>query len=317
MRKLLLALAATTALAMPAAAADITVAVTAIVEHPALDAARDGIKEELANEGFKDGDNIKFVYESAQGKPEIAAQIAKKFVGDGATVIVPISTPSAQAVVAATSDIPVVFTAVTDPVAAKLVANRDHPGANVTGISDMSPLADQLKLFLEIQPGIKKLGFIYNPGETNSVVLLDALKAIAGPAGVEIVESAANKSGDVQQAAAALVGKVDAIYIPTDNTVVSALPAALQVAADNKLPLYAGDTDSVVAGAIASIAFDYHDVGIATGKIVARVLKGEKPGDIAVSFVPGTSLFVNKGAATKMGVTVPDAVLGRAAKVIE
>jgi putative ABC transport system substrate-binding protein len=317
MRKLLLALAATTALAMPAAAADITVAVTAIVEHPALDAARDGIKDELANEGFKDGDNIKFIYESAQGKPEIAAQIAKKFVGDGATVIVPISTPSAQAVVAATSDIPVVFTAVTDPVAAKLVTDRDHPGGNVTGISDMSPLEDQLKLFQEIQPGIKKLGVVYNPGETNSVVLVTRLKEIAGPAGVEIVESAANKSSDVQQATAALVGKVDAVYIPTDNTVVSALPAAIQVATDNKLPLYAGDTDSVAGGAIASIAFDYHDVGIATGKIVARVLKGEKPGDIAVSFVPGTSLFVNKGAAAKMGVTVPDAVLSRAAKVIE
>lgn len=316
MRKLLLALAATT-IAVPAYAADITVAVTAIVQHPALDAARDGIKDELAAEGYKDGDNINFVYESAQGKPEIAAQIAKKFVGDGATVIVPISTPSAQAVVAATSDIPVVFTAVTDPVAAKLVSDRDHPGGNVTGISDMSPLEDQLKLFQEIQPGIKKLGVIYNPGETNSVVLVSRLKELVGPAGIELVESPANKSADVQQAAAALVGKVDAIYIPTDNTVVSALPAAISVADDNKLPLYAGDTDSVVGGAIASIAFDYHDVGVATGKIVARVLKGEKPGDIPVSFVPGTNLFVNKGAAAKMGVTIPDAVLSRAAKVIE
>jgi putative ABC transport system substrate-binding protein len=316
MRKLLLALAATT-IAVPAYAADITVAVTAIVEHPALDAARDGVKDELAAEGFKDGDNINFIYESAQGKPEIAAQIAKKFVGDGATVIVPISTPSAQAAAAATSDIPIVFTAVTDPVAAKLVSNREHPGGNVTGISDMSPLADQLALFKEITPNMKKLGVIYNPGETNSVVLVSALKELVGPAGIELVESPANKSGDVQQAAAALVGKVDAIYIPTDNTVVSALPAAIAVAQENKVPLYAGDTDSVVAGAIASIAFDYHDVGVATGKIVARVLNGEKPGDIPVSFVPGTSLFVNKTAAAAMGVTIPDAVMQRAAKVIE
>ncbi len=316
MRKLILA-AAAVALATPAFAADITVAVTAIVEHPALDAARDGIKEELAKEGYKDGENIKFIYESAQGKPDIAAQIAKKFVGDGVTIIVPISTPSAQGAVAATKDIPIVFTAVTDPVAAQLVSNREHPGGNVTGISDMSPLADQLALFKSITPNIKKLGVVYNPGETNSVVLVAALKELAGPAGLEIVESPVTKSADVQQSTTALVGKVDAIYIPTDNTVVSALPAAISVAIDNKIPIYAGDTDSVVGGAIASVAFDYHDVGIETGKIVVRVLKGEKPGDIPVSFVPGTSVFVNKATAAKIGVTIPADVLSKAKKVIE
>ena len=316
MRKFLPALAVAL-LVTPAFAADITVAVTAIVQHPALDAARDGIKEELAAEGFKDGENIKFVYQSAQGQPAIAAQIARQFVGDGATVIVPISTPSAQAAVAATKDIPIVFTAVTDPVAAQIVANRDHPGANVTGLSDMSPLADHVALIKEILPNVKKLGFIYNPGEANSVSLLTRMKEVVGPAGIELVESPATKSSEVQQAALALVGKVDAIYIPTDNTVVSAFEAALGVATENKIPLFAGDTDTVKRGAIATIGFNYHDIGIATGKIVARVLKGEKPGDIAVSFASGTDLVVNKGAAAKLGVTVPDAVLKRAGTVIE
>jgi putative ABC transport system substrate-binding protein len=316
MRRLVLALAAMAA-AAPAFAAGITVAVTAIVEHPALDAAREGIKEELAAEGFKDGDNIKFVFQNAQGNPATAAQIARQFVGDNPTVIVPISTPSAQAVVAATKDIPIVFTAVTDPVGAQLVASLDKPGANVTGLSDMSPLSDHLALIKEITPNVKKLGVVYNPGEANSVTLVTRLKELAGGAGLTIVESPATKSADVQAATRALVGRVDAIYIPTDNTVVSALEGAISVAEENKIPLYAGDTDSVKRGAIATIGFNYHDIGIQTGKIVARILKGEKPGDIAVTVATGTDLFVNPGTAAKMGVTIPDAVLKRASTVVQ
>ena len=316
MRKLMLALAMGVC-ASPAFAADITVAVTAIVEHPALDAARDGIKEALAAEGFVDGEQIEFVYESAQGKPEIAAQIAKKFVGDGVTIIVPISTPSAQGAVAATKDIPIVFTAVTDPVAAQLVTSLAKPGGNVTGISDMSPLPEHIALMQEITPNAKRIGVVYNPGETNSVVIVERLKELAGPAGIEIVEAAATKSGDVQQATLALVGKVDAIYIPTDNTVVSALEAAVSVAMENQIPLYAGDTDSVPRGAIATVGFNYHNVGIETGKLVARILKGEKPGDIDVGFATGTDLVVNPGAAAKYGVTIPQAVIDRATQVIE
>jgi putative ABC transport system substrate-binding protein len=140
---------------------------------------------------------------------------------------------------------------------------------------------------------------------------------VAPDAGIEIVESAATKSGEVQQATLALVGKVDAIYIPTDNTVVSAFEAVVSVAAENKIPLYAGDTDSVTRGAIATVGFNYHDIGIQTGKMIVRVLKGEKPGDIDVEYATGTDLVVNKGAAAKYGVTIPDAVLKRAGKVID
>ncbi len=317
MRKLLIAAAVAGFAATPAFAADIKVGVTAIVEHPALDAARDGIKEALAAAGYTDGDKIDFIYESAQGKPEIAAQIAKKFVGDGVTVIVPISTPSAQGAVAATKDIPIVFTAVTDPVAAQLVTNLDKPGGNVTGLSDMSPLAEHVALIQEITPNAKRIGVIGNPGEANSVVLVERLKEVAGAAGLEVVEAAATKSADVQQAALSLVGKVDVIYIPTDNTVVSALEAAVAVAEENKIPLYAGDTDSIPRGALATVGFNYHDIGVETGKVVVRVLNGENPGDIAVGYATGTDLVVNKAAAAKYGVTIPDAVLSRATKVIE
>ena len=302
---------------MPAKAEDVTVAVTAIVEHPALDAVRDGVKEALSQAGYKEGENLTFLYESAQGNPGTAAQIARQFVGEEPTVIVPISTPSAQAVISSTRDIPVVFTAVSDPVGAQLVKDMDKPGGNVTGISDMSPVADHVALIKEITPDAKSIGFIYNTAEANSVSTLAALKEEAAKAGLEVIESVATKSAEVQGAARALVGRADVIYIPTDNTIVSAFEAAVGVAEEAKLPLYAGDTDSVARGALAALGFNYFDVGRQTGDVVVRVLKGEAPGEIPVKVAAGTDLVINKSAAGKMGVTFSDAVLTRANKVIE
>ncbi len=317
MRATLLALFAATALILPAKAEEVTVAVTAIVEHPALDAARDGVKEALAEAGYKEGENLKFVYESAQGNPGTAAQIARQFVGDAPTVIVPISTPSAQAVVSSTRDIPVVFTAVSDPLGAELIKDMEKPGGNVTGLSDMSPVADHVALIKEITPNAKSIGFIYNTAEANSVSTLAALKAEAEKAGLTIVESVATKSAEVQGAARALVGRADVIYVPTDNTIVSAFEAAVGVAEEAKIPLYAGDTDSVNRGALAALGFNYFDVGKQTGEIVVRVLKGEKPGDIPVRVAAGTDLVINKKAAVKMGVTFPESITSRATKTIE
>jgi putative ABC transport system substrate-binding protein len=319
MKKLLFVVAtaalATTAFSTAATAQTPIVAVTAIVEHPALDAARDGVRDGLAEAGFG-AQQINFVYESAQGNPATAAQIARQFVGDGAAVIVPISTPSAQAAVAATTDIPIVFTAVTDPLAAQLVANLEAPGGNVTGLSDMSPMADHLALMKEIVPDVDTIGVLYNPGEVNSVSLVTRLKELAEAGGLTIVESTANTSSAVQGAARALVGNVDAIYVPTDSTVVSALETVIAVAEENDIPLFSGDTDSVNRGTLASIGFDYYDVGLQTGRVVARILNGEAPGAIPVSFATGSDLFVNTGAAERMGVTIPPAVLERADTVV-
>lgn len=317
MRAFILALAAATALAMPAKAADVTVAVTAIVEHPALDAVRDGVKEALVEAGYKDGENLKFMYESAQGNPGTAAQIARQFVGEEPSVIVPISTPSAQAVVSATRDIPVVFTAVSDPVGAQLVKDMAKPGRNVTGLSDMSPVAEHIKLIQEISPNAKSIGFLYNTAETNSVSILAALKEEAAKTGMTVVESVATKSAEVQGAARGLVGRADVFYIPTDNTIVSAFEAAVGVAEEAKIPLYAADTGSVDRGAVAALGFNYFDVGKQTGAIVARILKGEAPGDIPVTVAAGTDLVINKGAATRMGVTLPEAIVSRATRTVE
>ena len=233
-------------------------------------------------------------------------------------MIVPISTPSAQAVVsAAGGTIPVVFTAVTDPEGAQLVDNAKSPGGNVTGVSDLSPLSDHLVMVRSILPQSATLGVIYNPGEANSVALMEKLGELAPGAGYEIVEATATKSSEVQQAARSLVGKVDAIYIPTDNTVVSAFEAAVQVAVESKIPLFAGDTDSVKRGAIAAVGFNYYDIGKQTAAVVVRVLKGENPGDIPVAQAEGTNLVVNTKAAAEMGVELSPGMVASAAQVIE
>ena len=309
-----IALAAITVTA--AQAADVTVATTAIVEHPALDAARDGVRDELAAAGYEDGKNLRFLYESAQGNPATAAQIARKFVGEAPDVIVPISTPSAQAVVSATKDIPIVFTAVTDPVGAKLVADPVKPGANVTGMSDLSPIGKHIELIQQVTPDATSVGVPYNPGEANSITLLALVKQEAEARGLAVVEAPATKSSEVLGAAQSLVGKADVIYIPTDNTIVSALEAVVKVGIDNKVPVYAGDTDSVPRGAIAALGFNYYDLGRQTGKMVVRILKGEAPGDMAVEGVEITELYVNPGMAEKMGATIPDALIQQAKEVV-
>src|SRR5437867_7988535 len=182
------------AIAMPCQAADKSVAVTAIVEHKALDAVRDGVKDELKSAGFDSGKTLKYEFQSAQGNTGTAAQIARKYVGDHPDVIVAIATPSAQAMVAATRDIPVVFSAVTDPVAAKLVKTWDASGTNVTGVSDMSPLDKHVGLIRKIAPNAKRVGVVYSPGEANSVAIIEALKKAMPAAGLTLVEGAAART---------------------------------------------------------------------------------------------------------------------------
>ena len=311
------AVLATGIFATEARGQETTVAVTAIVEHPALDATRDGIRDELEASGLVEGETLEFIYQSAQGNPATAVQIARQFVGEQPDIIVPISTPSAQAVVAATQDIPIVFTAVTDPMGAQLITDLQVPGGNVTGLSDMSPLAEHLDLIKEITPDTATLGVLYNPGEANSVTVVAAMSEMAGEWGIEIVEAPAPRSTDVLGAAQSLVGKVDAMYVPTDNTIVSALEAVLGVGRDSGIPVYTADTDSVVRGSIAAVGFNYYDVGRQTGALVLRILDGADPGTIPVGTAVGTDLFVNPVAAEEMGVVIPQAVIDRANTVVE
>ena len=302
--------------AAPAFAGERTVAVTAIVEHPALDAVRDGIKDELKARGFESGKNFKFAYYSAQGNPATAAQIAHQVAGEGADVIVGISTPSAQAAAAATKTIPVVFSAVTDPVSAKLVTGEGAMGGNVTGVSDRPPVKHQVSLIKMLLPSAKRLGVIYSPGEANSVAQFALLKSSAEAAGLSIVEAPAVKSSEVQTAAKSLVGKIDVLYVPADNAVVSAIDAVLSVMAKAKVPVIAPDEQAVAKGAVASIGFDFYQMGRQTGGIVAEILKGKTPGSIAWQYGSGTALVLNAAAAKSLGLDLPPAVLKHAKKIL-
>ncbi|MEY3869551.1 MAG: hypothetical protein RLZZ338_3442 [Cyanobacteriota bacterium] len=294
------------------------VAITQIVEHPALDATREGVKAELTEAGFTAGKNLKLEWQSAQGSPATAVQIASKFVSSNPDVIVAISTPSAQAVVAASRDkIPVIFTTVTDPLGAKLVTNLAKPGGMVTGVSALTPIDKHLDLIKEITPNAKRIGVIYNAGEANSQKVLQLLKQEIPKRGMTLVETTVSRSSDVATAARSLVGKADVIYIPTDNTVVSALESVIQVGNENKLPVYSGDNDSVKRGAIASLGYNYYDIGRQTGKQVLKVLKGEKPGNLSVEDPQKIELYLNLKSAKTMGVTFTDALKSKANKLIE
>ncbi|MEH6404502.1 MAG: ABC transporter substrate-binding protein [Sneathiella sp.] len=299
-------------------AADKTLAVTAIVEHPALDAVYKGLLDELTKLGYKKGENLTVQYQTAQGDIPTTVQIANKFVGAEPDVIVGISTPSAQAIIAkAPKNQAVVFTAVTDPVGAKLVSNLEKPGGNVTGTSDMSPISKHLELIKTVVPNAKKVGVLYNPGEANSVTLLEALERDAPALGLTIVRAGANNSGAVLSSARSLVGKADVIYVPTDNTIVSAFEAVVKVGIDGQIPVFAGDTDSVKRGAAAALGFNYYDVGRQTGKLVAKIFEGANPGDLAVELPTILELFVNPASAEKMGLTIPASVISSAKHVVK
>ncbi len=294
-----------------------SIGITAIVDHPALDSVRKGVQDELKALGWEEGKNLKLSYQSAQGNTATAGQIARKFAGDKVDAIVAIATPSAQAAVAASKTIPVVFTAVTDPVAAKLVKDWKASGTNVTGVSDALPLAAQMDLLLKVKPGAKRVGYVFSPGEVNSTIVLKELKTELQKRGMSVVEAAAPRTVDIPSAAKSLVGKVDVIYTTTDNNVVSAYESMVRVAEEAKLPLVAADTDSVKRGATAALGMNYYDLGRQTGKVVDRILKGTKPGAIVPEVGSKMSLVVNPGAAEKQGVKLSDALVKEAAEVIK
>ncbi|RXJ74611.1 ABC transporter substrate-binding protein [Veronia nyctiphanis] len=291
------------------------VAVSQIVEHPALDATRKGILDGLKKLGYEEGKNLDFTYQTAQGNPAIAVQIARQFVGESPDVLVGIATPTAQALVSSTKKIPVVFTAVTDPVGAKLLKNMDKPEANVTGLSDLSPVAQHLALAKELLPNMKSIGVVYNPGEANAVTLVELLREAAEKEGIKVVEGTALKSADVQSAAQIVASQSDAIYAPTDNTVASAIDGLVNAANQAKKPVIGGATSYIPNGAIAALGFDYYQIGVQTADYVAAILNGKSPSELPARVATGSDLAVNLKAAEKLGITVPESILKRATSV--
>ncbi len=302
----------TTAAAGPQPDKMYTIGITQIVSHPALDATAEGFIEALAEAGYVEGQNVTFDMQNAQGDMANATTIAQKFVGDKVDLILSIATPTSQAAAKATPDIPIVFAAVTDPVAAELVTNADAPEGNITGVSDMLPVEPHLELIKQLVPGAMTVGLLYNAGETNSVALVEKEKAAAEAMGLKVVEATAANSSEVLGAAQSLVGRCDVISVLTDNTIVSALESVVKVCQENKIPLIAGDIDSVQRGAVAAYAFDYKDHGFQAGQVAAEVLAGTPISQIPVQYAQNLQLAINETAAAAMGVTIPDDLKAKA-----
>lgn len=294
-----------------------TLAITAIVDHPAFEAVKKGVIDELATEGYQDGQNLTINYQSAQGNAATAGQIAKQFTSSNPDAIVAISTASAQAVLANTKTIPVIFAAITDPVTAKLVPSLAASNTNVTGSSNAMPIEPQLELLKQVFPAAKKIGYVYSPGEVNSSVVLKNLKAKAEPMGYSIQVVSANSSTEIATAVKSLAGKVDVLYTPTDNHLMSAYEAAARAASESKLPIFSMDTSTVARGAAVAIGVDYYDLGKETGKIVGQILQGKAAGTIPTYTTKNLKIFVSPKNAAAQGFTIPKAVVDKADKVVE
>ena len=296
-----------------------TVSITSIVEHPALDAVREGVLETLRLEGFIDGETIDVVYQNAQGSMTTAAAIARQFVMAKTDVIVAIATPVAQAAVNATSEIPVVFSAVTDPVGAGLISVLGKNPGNVVGISDMTPVLTQLKLLKLVVPDAKKIGVIYNPSEANSVVITDFAKDAGEQLGFEVLEIAGSTTSEMITSLNAMVSDVDALYIGTDNTAASSVEGLAKIAERNGVPIVAGDIDIARGGAIIGFGFDYYRIGLETGKLVAAILKGEKTENLSSGLLGADALvfYVDKDLSTKLNIELPENIIERADILVE
>lgn len=315
-------LVASTLIVGAAFAADMkTVAIANLLEVPPLVETKDGVIEGLKQRGWVEGTNVTINYAQANGKMDTNAQIVKKFIGENPDVIVAITTPTAQAAVANTKDIPIVFAAITDPVKAALISQYIKPGGNVSGVSDAAPIATQLELFKKIVPGLKKIGFIYNPGLDNALATLGWLQEESAKLGIEVVESPAPTVNEVLIATKKLVGDVQAIYVPNDTTVISAIAGIIKIGQDTDTPIFAGETGQVESGVIASVGLDYFAHGIVAGGMVADVLDGKPIGDIdaliAYKNVTDFKIVVNLASAAKMGVTIPADVIASATQVFE
>lgn len=285
------------------------IGITQIVSHPSLDAAREGFKQGLAEAGVQ----AEYEEQNAQGDQATATSIAQKFTGKD--LVLAIATPTAQAAAQVIPDKPILFTAVTDPVAAGLVKTLDAPGANVTGTSDLNPVKEQIGLVKEIAPDAKSVGIVYSSGEVNSEVQVKLAQEAAKEQGLTVQTATVSNSGEVAQAANSL--DVDAYYVPTDNTVVSAIESVIGAAEAKKVPVIAGEGDSVQRGAMATFGIDYTELGKQTGQMAAKVLGGADPATLPVETQQTPKLYVNPAAAERAGITLPDALVKRADEVVK
>ena len=316
---MMLAIGLSLAAAVTVSASPYRISVNQFVEHPALDAVYNGMADYLKENSVA----AEFKVHNAQANMGTANQIAQQMVGEKPDLMVAIATPSAQACAQALKKAPAslkrpfIFTAVTDPVSAGLVKDLEKPGGNITGVSDLLPVKKHLEMVLAYRSGLKKLGVLYNAGEANSKATVQTIKSLSKELGFKVVDATAAKTADVYQAAKSLIGRVDAVFIPTDNTIVSALESVIKIGVQNRLPVFAADVDSVKRGAVAAMGFDYYKHGYQTGAMIEKILKGQAPSDTPVEFQKDLQLQINAKYSRMMGLEPPKALLDKASKVYE
>jgi len=295
----------------------IKIGVLQLVEHAALDAAYQGFVDALKEAGFEDGVNIEIDYQNAQADQSNLMTISERFVKNNVDLILAIATPAAQAVASATTTIPILFTAVTDPVAARLVESNEKPGLNVTGTTDAGPIDKQFALMKELFPDLKTIGIIYNSSEVNSEVQAKQAEEIAKEMGWEVKFGTITSVNDIEQVANSLAEKVDGFYAPTDNTIASAMPNLVKVAEEKKLPILGSEPGMVEGGALMTVGIDYYKLGQQTGKMAVKILKGEAvPAEMPVESLKDVDIVLNQATAKAIGFEFPESVLKKATKVI-
>lgn len=290
----------------------VKIGIVQLVEHTSLDQIREAIIAQLEEEGYVDGENIEIDYQNAQNEQSNLKTICQGFVADDVDVIVSITTPATQVAMGETKDIPIVFSAVTDPVAAEVVADMEKPVGNVTGTSDVISVEKIMGLAQEITPGFKTIGTLYNSSETNSVSAVEALKEFAEKNSLEVIESAITSTNEIQPAAQNLAKKCDIVFSPTDNTVASSIATANQVFIESKIPFYVGADSMVKDGAFATYGVDYEYLGQQTADMVAEIINGADPGEMPVRTMDEMAIYINSQTAADMGITIPQDILDKA-----
>jgi len=280
------------------------VGVLQFVSHPSLDLIYKGIQDGLAEEGYKD-DQVKIDFMNSE------------LVANGNDLVVGIATPAAQGLASATKDLPVIMSAITDPIGANLVKDLKKPGGNITGVSDHNPAQQQVELIKALTPNVKTIGALYSSSEDNSKTQVEEFKDYAEKAGLTVETFAVPSTNEIASTVNVMTSKVDAIWVPIDNTIASAFSTVVSSNQSAKKPIYPSATAMVEAGGLASVVVDQHDLGVATGKMIAQVLKGAKPADTPVNVFSTGKSVINKKLAQELGITIPESVLKEAGQVIE
>ncbi|NLR32657.1 tryptophan ABC transporter substrate-binding protein [Levilactobacillus tujiorum] len=289
-----------------------TVGILQLLSHPALDAIHKGIIHGLAEEGYHVNKNIKIDFQNAENDQSNLKTMSARFVNEDADAMIGIATPAAQALANASSTTPVVLGAITDPQGAHLVKSNTHPGNNVTGVSDQAPLASQLKLIQRIMPNMKTLGIIYTSSDDSATAQYHQFAALCKKEHVRLKAYSIANTNDLNQVSQQMVNQVDAVYVPTDNTVASAMQTLVATATAKKVPVFPAVDTMVKAGGLATLSINQYQLGVTTGKMTAAILKGKKPADTPIHFVRKGEMTINLKTAEKLGITLPDSVVKEA-----